>query len=529
MVNLPMLTKYFWIILALGVLLVVQPADAQDKSKYLQARQDFQQKSSSRKEEERIRVTRDLVDAIYPEVEGEAVDLLIKQITDELARGGTASKEKDISIQMIDLCVAGLSKTTTEAAVDKIIKAAKSSATPWRTRFYILKGLGGINNEKVAATLVELIDKDKDIKIKMGAFGALAELKSKSGVEIACRLLNEEIAWEVKISAAEYLSKLNDQELIEPLIQVLMGKNLEGRARDEVAKILRQLTGADCGLQGTAWLQWWSKKKKGGDTDPTKDGEETTAVFYGIKITSTRIIFIQDVSGSMDWGADWKEDPSDGGKNKPTPKLSGPDGKPAPEPQVNQLKAKKEEIDKEVVTKRIHAAKRELANAIYYLDPSVYFTLVFYSDSVRPWKDTLVPATVQNKLEALTEIAKQKPLITTATFDALEYAYKLSEQGKGKVGLDKSGYILDKSGGADTIFLVSDGVPTFGKIIERPKIVEEIRKINETRKIKINTVAVGSAKGLPPGISPQDALPDGDFLKQLSDITGGIFVDRTTK
>ncbi len=43
----------------------------------------------------------------------------------------------------------------------------------------------------------------------------------------------------------------------------------------------------------------------------------------------------------------------------------------------------------------------------------------------------------------------------------------------------------------DTIFLVTDGVPTTGKIIEVPKLVDAITDLNRTRGVIIHVIVFG--------------------------------------
>jgi hypothetical protein len=509
--------------------------NAQDKTKWTQVRQNFAQKYQSKIPAMRIEIISELVNGIYPEVEEEAVDLIIKQITNEISLGGSPAREINVNNTVLEKCINGLKKISNEKAVDKIIKTVKDNTLHWRVRFYLLKGISGINNPNVISTLLELI-LDKDARIKIGVFNALGELKSKEGTEEAFKLINSEVTWEIKIAAIQYLSNLNGQSLIEPLIHLLENKTIEGRLRGEIAGVLNQLTRKNIGLQGSAWREWWNKKNKVKQSG--NQPEETitvTTVYYGIKEPSKRIIFILDISPSMQWGAELVEDP-EADKTQPTPKFINTDGKPVDEKLVKELQSKKEIINKRPVTKRLEAAKRELVNTIYHLDSSVYFTIIFFSTPVTLWKESLIPATADNKIAAMKEIEKQNCGNGTATFDALETAYKITEQKNGegkKIILDKKGYIIEQMNGADTIFLVTDGSPTAGRITTSKEIVNELGKFNETRKIKINTVAVGSEKGVPPDAlqkwGAKICFPDILFLKDLSDLTNGAFVDKTNQ
>lgn len=531
-INIIKAVKY-WITIILFLSVVILVSNAQDNAQWTQARQNFLQKGVSKDASERVGATNDLVNAMYAEVEEEAVNLIIQQLNNEIGLGSSTTKEVNVNNTVLDLCVKGLKKITKEKVIDNIIKIANNTTLNWRVRFYILKGMSGIAHPKIISSLVELLN-DKDARIKMRVLDTLGELQVKEGINIACKLLNSEESWEVKIAASQYLAKLDDKSLIEPLIQVLEGKNLEGRPRAEVIEILKKLTGVDLGSQGSSWRQWWIKKNKGEDASSIKQTEETIAVLcYGIKETSKRIVFVLDISDSMSWGTDWVEEQESTKKPVPSPKFIGADGKPADDKLVKEFQIQKEQIDKRPVKKRIDAAKRELVNTIYNLDSSAYFSLVFYATQLKVWKDTLVPATIQNKILAVEEIDKQKPIPNgmTATFDALEKAYKIGDSKKSDS--DKKNGVVDQMGGADTIFLVTDGVPTAGKIINRSDIIKEIEKINETRKIKINTIGVGALKGVPVELLSKypssSFLPDPQFLSELAGITGGAFVDKTTQ
>ena len=155
------------------------------------------------------------------------------------------------------------------------------------------------------------------------------------------------------------------------------------------------------------------------------------------------------------------------------------------------------------------------------MDERVNFSIIFYSSGIRPWKIKTIPANFDNKLSALEAIDRQIYDGSTTTYDALEYAYKIMVATSSK----KPDSPLDEVDGADTFFLLTDGYPTEGKIIETKAIVEAIRKINEIRQVKINTIAIGS-----PGVGGPDQAGlavNTDFLKQLAEATGGTFVDKT--
>ena len=63
----------------------------------------------------------------------------------------------------------------------------------------------------------------------------------------------------------------------------------------------------------------------------------------------------------------------------------------------------------------------------------------------------------------------------------------------------------------DEVFVLSDGEPSVGQLINPTEILEAVREINNLRKIRINTVFAGNGEGL-------------EFMKKLAGENGGIFV-----
>ena len=98
----------------------------------------------------------------------------------------------------------------------------------------------------------------------------------------------------------------------------------------------------------------------------------------------------------------------------------------------------------------------------------------------------------------------------TNTLKALLYGFgvKPDKPPKPKVtGIDKKA--LKRP--LDTIYFLSDGRPSVGKLLEPDEILAEVRKHNEQYKLVIHAIAIGDfQKG---------------FLQQLAEENGGVFVD----
>ena len=89
----------------------------------------------------------------------------------------------------------------------------------------------------------------------------------------------------------------------------------------------------------------------------------------------------------------------------------------------------------------------------------------------------------------------------TNVFDALLHILEGSQAGYGEMTVKKT----------DEVFVLSDGEPSVGQLINPTEILEAVREINNLRKIRINTVFAGNGEGL-------------EFMKKLAGENGGIFV-----
>jgi len=72
----------------------------------------------------------------------------------------------------------------------------------------------------------------------------------------------------------------------------------------------------------------------------------------------------------------------------------------------------------------------------------------------------------------------------------------------------------------DTMFLMTDGRPTVGRIVGAEEVIFELKKVNRLRKVTVHTICVGDR---PPGTAILDG-PDPAFLKRIADQNNGDFV-----
>ncbi len=153
--------------------------------------------------------------------------------------------------------------------------------------------------------------------------------------------------------------------------------------------------------------------------------------YYGIDIQAKRLLFIIDHSGSMKKG-------------------STSNGRWAT---------------------RLHHAKEALIQAIDLLPDDNEFGIMFYAEKVRQWKPGLVEATPENKL-----LAKQ-------------FVYRLGFGGSTNTygALRES---MDFDDNLEAVFLLTDGIPSSGKIVQPEWIIKDIVQRNGIRHLKINTIGI---------------------------------------
>jgi hypothetical protein len=260
---------------------------------------------------------------------------------------------------------------------------------------------------------------------------------------------------------------------MEPLFDEMVLLMREGNLRQKKAAYdaMVATSGQDYGYAPDVWAKWWQERKKGGlgGQGEIKDKERiSVATYYNFKVFSDRVLFIIDVSGSMEWP-------------------ETPDGSP----------------------NRIGVAKRELVKVIKALDERTLFNLATFAGHVNTWqKDGEVPATEANKKVALAWIdAALLPRGATNTYGAL------------MEGLERNPLV-------DTIYFLSDGIPSTGKYEVPEEILIKVRYANRFRRVIIHTIALALGK---PAIDKAAKYEDPEemaaFMRLIAEWNGGTCVD----
>jgi hypothetical protein len=416
-------------------------------------------------------------------------------------------KQKDM--EQIALLLKVLGRARLAGAIPAIeAAAADAKATP-AVRFEAARALQAIGQPGTAGLLGRLVG-DADPLVRLAAAEAIGALKVAAlGAEVA-RLLNDP-EWQVQTVAITALAALRPQAAVQPLID-LMRKT--GRLRTECAEALFRITGFDFGVDPDRWQDQWTKlmaipgwriptdeelakkaeARKRSDAYYGKKDEQN--VFAGIPTTSTRVLFIIDVSSSMD-----------------------------------DLVTEVEKFQNYRDRRRFTVVQTELLNTVEQLTPDTYFDIVSFATDVHPWKKRLVQANVVNREAAKTFVQRLKPIGggdsqdlaaaglggaanlsagKTNTLKALLYAFGIDPENPPKATLTGGGKAALRSE-LDTVYFLSDGRPSVGKLVDTREILAAVRRHNETFRYTIHTIAIGEFQK--------------DFLRELAEQNGGVFVD----
>ncbi|HYE97731.1 MAG TPA: HEAT repeat domain-containing protein, partial [Planctomycetota bacterium] len=233
--------------------------------------------------------------------------------------------------------------------------------------------------------------------------------------------------WPLRVVAVRALARLRTKEAVDLLVARCAEE--EGRLLAEIVDVLRALTGQGIGYAPGQWKEWWTRARDafafGAAAAKAPDaGGVGATTYHGIPVLSTRIVFLLDISGSMAEAG--------GGES------------------------------------RLERAKKELSRTLSGLSKDAQVNLVFFDDRIEPWHNRQLRPLKSDLKEALAIVARAEPRGSTNIFDALELAFQHRE--------------------VDTIFLLSDGEPSHGRIVEPTDILREVRRANRTRQIAVHTI-----------------------------------------
>jgi len=373
----------------------------------------------------------------------------------------------------------------------------------WMVRRLAVRALAATGEEARAANIAPLTG-DKEAAVRCAALEGLAHLGSDL-VRAPAVVALEDSSLQVRASAIGALGVVRHRDSIAPLIARMRVE--EGRLVADIGRALGELTGRGYGQRIELWERFWDsykdryqiptdaelaelrRRQAERKAEYTPPGQLS---YHGVETPSRRVIFVIDVSGSMENEVTERERFEEGDY----PSFS-----------------------------RIDIVKTELARTIENLESYVEFNVLPFATEVRRWKRGLVRANVLNKSSAIDFVKRLEPIGgpskeglarvglvgsanleagRTNTYGALAAA--LGIEASKKRG-SKKAYQVD----VDTLFFLSDGKPTDGAFVNPDDILREIREANELRKVVIHTIALGQFQK--------------SFMERLAKENGGVFVD----
>jgi hypothetical protein len=247
------------------------------------------------------------------------------------------------------------------------------------------------------------------------------------------------------------------------------------------------------------WKSWWARvgerfevptaeqirerRRKESESrrgyDPPRKSEYPP--YHGIKTNSRRLLFVVDISGSMaEHVVLNRKDPE-------------------------SMRAFQERYGHLETTIKIDIAREELINIVAGLKPHCRFNIVTFNSEVQRYEDALVPASGDHKNKAIKFLSKLQPAALaptsravtqgqTNTFEAINSCFGIFKGDKMDPKVSKSE--------ADTVFFLSDGNPTTGRITDPQELVNYFRTVNRKVEMVVHTISFGASnKGLMEGIA----------------------------
>lgn len=367
-----------------------------------------------------------------------------------------------------------LGRSKADDAVAEAITRTRKAAETHRWR--LIEALGRMPS---AAAREWLLGAARDRRNPTDQTAAIRALMRRDGVALVTELeAHKDDPWQVRAAKIEALRTIRTGNAIGGLIPYL--KDANARIRDEAGDALVGLAGRDLGEDVGAWTRWWDANR--GTFDPDAKGPKAgrssygSSSFYGIPVLPGRIAFAIDLSGSM------KE------------KLTA--GARAYAAKAPHLKEKRLET-------RLDLAKEELQFTLAKLPPRTSIQLLFFGTQITAWKNgRIIDADEETRADAQKRVRALTYEGSTNIHGALLRAFQPDPDWSFSECLSQ---------GVDTVFLLTDGEPSAGAIVNAAELLADIRDRNRVRRLRIHTIGVG--------------LPNSNFLRTLARDSGGVYVD----
>jgi HEAT repeat protein len=329
------------------------------------------------------------------------------------------------------------------------VAAALEAGTPEERRAAI-QAAAVQSDPAITGPLIARLD-DPEAGLRVVAAVTLGERRQAEAVPaLVARLTAAD--WSLRKAAAEALGKIRAKAAIEPVLERFAVE--EGLMREVLHKTLVAITGQDFRFRVENWQRWWEQYGEGfqvpSDAEVAEAKRKAARAMEGyatpgkrryheIETFSRRMVFVIDISASM------------------KDKIVIPADAPA------------DAHERFPDRRKLEIAKAELIGLLATLDERVLFNIITFAGRVKKWRPK--PVSGMQRTVAIKYAAKLRPIQTsgrgaggeeqlTNTWGALMAAFGVADEA-----------VPDWRGRAkvDTIFLVTDGTPTTGRIEPRAR------------------------------------------------------------
>ncbi|OUU22740.1 MAG: hypothetical protein CBC13_07210 [Planctomycetia bacterium TMED53] len=276
----------------------------------------------------------------------------------------------------------------------------------------------------------------------------------------------------VALTSVEALAKKENfssvDHLIEALARLEKARNADSLLAYEIRRCLLKITGEDF-KNADDWRNFWAPRKdnyKKPDPKTVKKGMTSVRrdppAFFGMEVVAKNVVFLLDVSGSMEKIDELPEEP---GGNSP-----GGRGTGVGAPEIEKPK----DSASNPARQRLKRVQNELIRTIEKLPDDVMFNIITFNHEIKSLAQGLKKATSRNKREAINYVKNFQAQGETWTDHALREAFSASN--------------------LRAIFLLSDGAPRRDNtLLETGPILQWVREANRFRRVRLNTVGFAQA------------------------------------
>ena len=409
------------------------------------------------------------------------------------------NRNKNLDVQLAIL--SSFKKTKPKVAYDTILKLLEGKK--FELKFAAAEVIAEMASDgRVERVLMGMVD-DKNAQIRLIAIEALVRLRHEDVVDICLTKMVEDDEWQVKATCIAALRQFRKKRSIVPLIDAM--EREEGRLADDAHAALVDISGYDYSAKVETWRRWW--KRVGERFEPPTQADKAAAAkrlkearskydradktytpYHGINTKSRRMLFVLDTSFSM------------------IEKIAL---KTKDQRRLDEFRERYGDVET-----KIDLCRNELINTIASLGKHVKFNIILFDTDARPWKKKLVAATGGNKNSAYKFLDKIRPDYVTRrtekenkgqtnTFAALNLALGLKDEPQMK---PSKTHTVE----SDTVFFMSDGMPTAGRIKQPDELLRYFMTVNKRAKIVFHTLTFGHGNV--------------QLLKPMAERSGGEYV-----